>query len=313
MPWETRFWKTTSSIDMHLEIRHTTCYEYDAPVGPSHNEMRLVPMDDASQRLLSASITVKPAATVHRYQLPWGRVDHVNVREPHRALRLEMHAVVETLLEDPFAGVDIGATRRDLTRAEWVDPHCEWLFPTPRVPFEASEVRGPLESIAASVDAAIGADESLWDYLVSLSSAVHREFPFDAASTHVGTTLAEVLRLRRGVCQDFAHVLLGLCRLRGIPARYASGYLYTGRGRHSGDVMHAWVECLVRATDGRPIWRGFDPTNNLVAGRSYVKVFHGRDYSDVAPTRGVYSGTATGGISVDVRVEPVAELAQTAR
>ncbi|MFM7322711.1 MAG: transglutaminase-like domain-containing protein, partial [Armatimonadota bacterium] len=247
---------------------------------------------------------VDPNAPVHRYQLPWGRVDHFNIRETHRHLRIDMHAVVETLLVDPFSGVDNAASREDLARPEWVEPWCEWLLATGRVPIDEPECRAALEALAAAADERVESDGSAWNFLLALMSTIHGAFPFDPGATHVGTTLLEVMKLRRGVCQDFAHVMLGVCRLRGIPARYVSGYLYTGHGRHSGDVMHAWVECLVRGLDGRPIWRGFDPTNDLVAGRSYVKAFLGRDYGDVAPTRGVYSGSGIGAISVDVRVGP---------
>lgn len=289
---------------MHLDIRHTTRYAYDAPVGPSHNEMRLVPMDDAQQRLLDATVRIDPAATVHRYELPWGRVDHANVREAHRHLTIEMRARVETLLLDPFGGIDLVATGQDLAHDDWLDPVCEWLLPSPRIPIDNACCRAALEAIGTEVDEVLAGDPTLWGFLLALTRRIHQTFPYDTMSTHVGTTLEEVLRLRRGVCQDFAHVMLGVCRARGIPARYVSGYLYTGHDRHSGDVMHAWVECLVRGVDGRPTWRGFDPTNDLVAGRSYVKVFIGRDYSDVAPTRGIYSGSASGTISVEVCVEP---------
>jgi transglutaminase-like putative cysteine protease len=134
---------------------------------------------------------------------------------------------------------------------------------------------------------------------------VYREFEYASQVTTVATTVAEALALRRGVCQDFTHVLIGLCRSISIPARYVSGYIVansTGdRATRGAEASHAWVEAFT-PTHG---WRGFDPTNNVVASEHHIKMAIGRDYDDVAPTRGTYRGPAAEhlNVSVQTRIE----------
>jgi transglutaminase-like putative cysteine protease len=147
-------------------------------------------------------------------------------------------------------------------------------------------------------------------FLIALTALIHQEFPYAPGETSVDTTLSEVLALRRGVCQDTAHLFLAVARRVGIPSRYISGYLYTGNGLTSGDRMHAWVECLLpdayRLTSPAPwLWRGFDPTNNIVAGKSYVKVHRGRDYGDVTPNKGTFWGLPTKRLEIEVEVSKV--------
>ena len=148
-----------------------------------------------------------------------------------------------------------------------------------------------------------------------LTRLLRRVFTYAPGTTHVNTPLSEVLQNKQGVCQDFAHLMLAICRRQGIPARYVSGYLYTGgrplsqddRGDDDAsrgvsvrdDAMHAWVECLLPDEQ----WRGFDPTNNLLTNDTYVKVHYGRDYGDVPPVKGVYHGPATHTLNVTVRVQ----------
>jgi transglutaminase-like putative cysteine protease len=135
---------------------------------------------------------------------------------------------------------------------------------------------------------------------------VHADFRYERQVTTVSTTVAEVIHSRRGVCQDFTHVLIGLCRTIGIPARYVSGYLIVDRSHAVSDwetsatvASHAWVEAYT-STHG---WRGFDPTNGLVAGEDHVKMAVGRDYADVPPTRGMALGGAGERLQVEVSVE----------
>jgi transglutaminase-like putative cysteine protease len=129
---------------------------------------------------------------------------------------------------------------------------------------------------------------------------VHERFTYERNVTTVGTTVAEVMRLRTGVCQDFAHVLIGLCRAAGVPARYVSGYtvsdLPLGNEPLLAQASHAWVEAYT-PTHG---WRGFDATNDVVVGDAHVKVAVGRDYADVSPTRGSFRGHAAQQLGVMV-------------
>lgn len=290
---------------MKLHIVHTTRYRYSRPATDSQNEVRLMPLTDDDQVCSRCDIAVRPASLLFQYDLPWGRVHHFNVRAAHCELEIRMEAQVQTLRENPFDGIDLMAPTTDFYGPALRAATCEWILPTPRVPYDAPEVAAELDALAGRAREAMqGASPSA--FLLALTERVHEEFPYNTDSTHVDTTLAEILSHHRsGVCQDFAHVMLAVCRRQGIPARYVSGYLFTGRGLHSGDVMHAWVECLVPDAQGRPVWRGFDPTNNLMAGKSFVKAHFGRDYGDVAPTRGVYQGGGASELEVDVRITEV--------
>ena len=138
---------------------------------------------------------------------------------------------------------------------------------------------------------------------VAIMHWVHREFRYETGSTTVSTHLEEAFALRRGVCQDFTHVMLGLCRAVGIPARYASGYLYNGPRDHlvGAQASHAWPEVFFPGVG----WIGFDPTNETLADERYIKIAVGRDYDDVAPVRGTYHGSGHAKMSVTVEVEKV--------
>jgi transglutaminase-like putative cysteine protease len=128
---------------------------------------------------------------------------------------------------------------------------------------------------------------------------VHGQFAYTPRATTVHTHMRDVLRERRGVCQDFAHVLLGMCRAVRIPARYASGYLYNGGGGLAGtEASHAWCEVYLPGVG----WRALDPTNNQPADERYIKIGVGRDYADIAPVRGNYKGTTRKTMTVQVSV-----------
>jgi transglutaminase-like putative cysteine protease len=145
--------------------------------------------------------------------------------------------------------------------------------------------------------------KAVFDQANALMKWVYREFRYESGVTNVNTHLEEAFQMRRGVCQDFTHVMLGLCRAVGIPARYASGYLYNGpRDTLVGaQASHAWAEVYLPAAG----WIGFDPTNNTLADERYVKISVGRDYEDVAPVRGSYNGTGHCRMEVQVEVEKI--------
>jgi transglutaminase-like putative cysteine protease len=139
----------------------------------------------------------------------------------------------------------------------------------------------------------------------AIMTFVNQNWTYQPNSTSASTHMSEVLRDRRGVCQDFAHIMLGMCRALGIPARYVSGYLYNGPTSHlrGAQASHAWCEVWL---PGRG-WFGLDPTNNTLADERYIKIATGRDYDDAAPIRGNFSGPhgATAGLEVSVEVEIV--------
>ncbi|WP_289039476.1 transglutaminase family protein [uncultured Zobellia sp.] len=125
--------------------------------------------------------------------------------------------------------------------------------------------------------------ESIFDNMLRLNEYTYTYIRFNANATDVHTTLAEVLKIRQGVCQDFTHLFCALARMHGIPARYVSGYLHQGNGYFGDSQMHAWAEVFVPYVG----WLGFDPTNNILAGTNHIKVAHGKDYKDCSPLKGV--------------------------
>ena len=158
-----------------------------------------------------------------------------------------------------------------------------------------------LASLARELGLAPGPDPLTT--LRHLNQALYRAFAYAPQRTRVDSTLDEAIAQRRGVCQDFTHIMLALVRQMGIPGRYVSGYLYHRQENHdrsAEDATHAWMEAHLPGLG----WVGFDPTNNLLAGDRHIRVAVGRDYADVPPTRGVFKGLASSELGVSVRVSP---------
>ena len=301
---------------MELQITHTTTYRYAGPASQSHNELRLAPLTDTHQECIDSSITVTPAAKMFHFQSPGGRVDHFDLHVPHSELVIRADARVRTLLDDPFENMNLIADDWEEVTESFRAENCDWLIETPRVNYRDPALRTGIEELLIAAKRA-AEYPSIASTLIALINIIHDRFPYSPGATHVHTALADLFHgVRAGVCQDHAHIMLAVCRSAGIPCRYVSGYLYTSHGLVSGDQMHAWVECLIPSNEhlrdqprgdegGSPagwVWRGFDATNRIVAGKSFVKCHIGRDYTDAVPTKGIYTGYATTGLLVDVHV-----------
>lgn len=306
---------------MRLRVSHTTRYVYPVPALESYNEARLMPMSDDDQTCLEYRLTTTPSSHVYSYALPTGMVHHFALRPPHRELNIVSESLVSMHSVDPLAGFqfveeDAHFYDSDATR----ERYCEYLLPTQRV--QLHEETDRIARVARKQDGVGTAS-----FLVTLTRVLHRVLTFKPGVTNVDSTILHVLEHGSGVCQDFTHLMLAICRRQGIPARYVSGYLYTSLDRADaprsgeatqnqggssrfenkdsdysdeellgGDAMHAWAECLM--PDGT--WKGFDPTNNLLTDYHYIKVHYGRDYGDVVPLKGIYRGPVAR--SLDVRV-----------
>lgn len=293
---------------MRVRLRHVTRLDYAENVMNGVMDARLGPLSDDHQRWSEFDVSVAPNASVNRYLDSFGNVAHlVTLRRPHRFLEVTSRGEVETLVRDPFALPAVAP--RPLLPAERV----EYLLPSELVPRDAD-----IERIADGFRER--ALEHPFEAALALMDLVYREFSYEQRVTQISTTVHEVLAARRGVCQDFAHVLIGLCRAIDVPARYVSGYIATVHQRQSqrlgdlsqeqsqsqeptrgADASHAWVDVFT-PTHG---WRGLDPTNNLVASEHHVKMAIGRDYRDVSPTRGAYRGSANEQLTVIVSVQPL--------
>ncbi|GAA4006398.1 transglutaminase family protein [Deinococcus rubellus] len=271
---------------MRADIRHVTEYSYKEPAWDSFNEVRLHPEASARQQLKSFHLLVEPeASSVTSHRDYFGSlVHHVHVHERHRVLRIEAQALVITKPLTPPPPVPLSAL--DDLRGEVT----EFLIPSPRVPRgEWPEVFGVTRP---------GSNDDLSAFLGNLTHQLFSQFTYKPGATSVRTTIQEFAQEQRGVCQDFTHAMLGICRTLGIPARYVSGYLYSGGEMVGADATHAWLEALIPGVG----WTGFDPTNDVLAGEKHIKIGHGRDYPDVSPVRGTFYGGGQGSLDVEVRV-----------
>ena len=282
------------AVATRLRVLHRTGFRYDGPVTSSYNEARMTPLTDATQTTLDARVDVRPAATTHRYWDYWGTlVTAFDVHEPHDELVVTATSVVETGRAPHEPGA---ASWADLGTHAVTDRLAEWLMPTERTTADdglgevAQRAAGTAPTPAAAAVAAVEAIRSRMEYV--------------RGATGVHTSAAQAWAERKGVCQDLAHVTLAVLRAMGVPARYVSGYLHpapdAGIGVSVAGESHAWVEWW----DGK--WTAYDPTNGLPVGNQHVVVARGRDYSDVTPLKGVYSGPASSALGVVVEVTRLA-------
>jgi transglutaminase-like putative cysteine protease len=264
---------------MWLTVEHVTRYAYDAPINEAYTEVRLKPLHRDGQRCSSFTLATEPrGATVDEYRDRYGNtVHHFDLLEVHESLsvtvRSEVWTTSEYVAEEPVLS--------PLDR--W-----DYLAGTRYVGLDQQVVE-----LAAATPAPSDPVEGAWE----LMRAVRAAMTYERGTTHVHTTAAEALADGRGVCQDFAHVMIGACRSRGVPARYVSGYLHDTRANGGEGESHAWVDVHVGDT-----WISLDPTHDTAQTERYVRVGVGRDYADVPPSRGVYRGTATETLEVAVTI-----------
>jgi transglutaminase-like putative cysteine protease len=276
---------------MEYTVEHETVYKYPRSVTESYTVVHLQPRTNLRQYCTGYRLDVTPSARVFSYVDRFGNdVQHFAIVPEHAELRIVARSHVVTL---PANGN--GPTRG--VRAEDLDAD-------PRMP-ELAEFRGTtpyvrVDDTVAGLARDITAPEGdLAAYFLAAGSFLHRNFSYRPGVTDVRTTVADVIAARAGVCQDFAHVLIALARSRGIPARYASGYIFRGvAGTLGADASHAWAEAYLPPYG----WVGFDPTNDRLVDDGFVLVALGRDYGDVSPTRGLYRGAEAATLSVAVAV-----------
>jgi transglutaminase-like putative cysteine protease len=276
-----------------LQVTHRTVFEYAAPVSDSINTLHLEPRNFPFQRTISSIIRVLPSTRIRRFSDLYQNITHhFEMFKPHQQLEVYSRLKVQNLpLIIPDRSMD--ACAQDLNDLSIRERTWPFLQGSHLVSLQPKIWR-------TAVDLTYGVG-SLHQQAMIIMRWIHENFLYSPGVTVVNTHLAEAFALRAGVCQDFTHVMLGLCRSVGLPARYASGYLYNG----SSDLLigaqasHAWCEVYLPHIG----WIGYDPTNNTLADERYVKVAVGRDYDDVTPVKGVYSGTSHCIMKVDVIVE----------
>ena len=274
---------------MRVAVTHVTRLDFADEVSESVMDAHLGPRDDADQRVHRFQLRLEPAGHIRRYEDGFGNAAHLltNMR-PHTFLQVSSESEVHTTLADPFSTPPVPPA--PLGPIELADG----LSASPLIPRLAV-----VEQLAAPFR---GLDP--FEAVKGMTEMINAQFTYQSGVTDVTTSIQDVVDGRQGVCQDFAQLLIGLCRAIDIPTRYVSGYIVTDRRSDAhtpsrgGGASHAWVEAFTPSHG----WRGFDPTNNLVANDRYVKVAIGRDYRDVPPTRGTYHGGGTERLTVAVSV-----------
>lgn len=283
---------------MRFSLSHTTRYEYAQPASESFAELRVWPRSSRRQRVIGRSLETVPAAKVDHYEDYFGNhVEFFSIPYRHEALEVTARAEVETLaaevprsiLETPLGEV------RQIYNSQFYRIF-DFLQESGLVPLG---VHRRIRRGFFPATAAIG------ESLLELNHWIHRNFEYRPGVTEVFTPVAEVLKKRSGVCQDFAHLMLALLRGYRIPARYVSGYIEAHDpekhepGLVGAAASHAWVEVLLPGG----IWWGLDPTNDQPAGERHIVVAAGRDYHDVAPMRGTFKGAADQKLQVMVSLK----------
>jgi len=275
---------------MRWDIFHRTRYVYATPVRDSFNEVRLEPPANAGQTVESFLLRVLPAVRLNRYSDFYANwIHHFEVPEPHLYLLIESQTRVKTHPLPPLAEDAEPCPLEKLGGAQSIE-HCHDFLQSSRY------VEIEVEPWRLALDATIGQTD-VWQSALVLMRFVHDFLKYEPQATHVHTHMHDVIAQRRGVCQDYAHLMIGLCRSMKIPARYVSGYLAT----EIASATHAWVEVFI-PTAG---WLGLDPTHNCQIGETYVKIGVGRDYADVPPVAGNYRGTLNRQMEVEVKITPV--------
>ena len=297
---------------MQLEIVHETHYDYSAPVSLAHHLAHLKPLADAHQQLLQFDLQIEPGADRQSegVDVLGNACCWFSLSLPHRALvvRTTSRVAVDARFEALDAAAsppweEVARPLRYVARAAF-DPAVEYTLPSPFVP--------RLEGLREYARSSFPAGRPVVQGAVDLMQRIHADFTYESESTDIDTPLAEAFAHRRGVCQDFAHVMAGAMRMLGLPVRYVSGYLLThGPGSATAmvgaDASHAWVQVYCPGTPGVPAdhWLDLDPTNNLVPGSGHVRVAVGRDFGDVTPLRGVIRGGGRHTLAVGVRTRVV--------
>ena len=298
---------------MRLRITHDTRYRYEPPVLTAVHMTHLTPPPTRCQDRLDARLQVhpQPASITESLDIYRNVRTFFEIASPHDELLVRASSLVETHAPDPVGSTLAWDAVRDSfvyhVGAEW-HPAAEFIYPSHYV--------HPGEVFADYARPSFPPGRPLIDAARELMQRVHQDFTYASRSTEINTPAAEALAQRRGVCQDFSHVMLACLRSLGLPARYVSGYLLTqpppGQPRPVGsDASHAWVAVFlpdVAAQHGGHGWYDLDPTNDRhgwgAPGEDFVRLAVGRDYADISPMRGVIHGGAGHELDVGVTVEP---------
>jgi len=274
---------------MRLEVEHTLAFTYDGYISESFLELRVQPKTTPAQTVLSFGLAVGPRARVYRY-VDWNDnvTHHFTITKFHDRIEVTATSLVETR-PAPVVLAELGpAARPD-------------ELPYPLLDFLAFDGPVRLTPALRAAHGALGLPRGapLGELVAAMSGAMRERYEYQKDVTRYDSTTEDFLTLGRGVCQDFAHLMLGWLRLSNIPCRYVSGYLHVDRKKREPSQSHAWVEFHTPSAG----WVAFDPTHGRPVDERYVIVGHGRHYDDVPPNKGIYRGNADETLRTEVRTQ----------
>ncbi len=282
---------------MHYAIRHITRFRYSDPITESLMEVRMQPRSDAPQQCRDFRLLTRPHSQIFAYLDHRGNaVYHFDVPGRHQELVLVASARVDVGAQPELPERLNGDSWQAVDRTAESGEHWDMLQP--------SAFATPTELLADFCrEHALVRNGDPLSTLKRINQVIYDAFDYVQRHTSVDSEIDHALESRKGVCQDFAHIMIAAVRGLGIPCRYVSGYLAQSdetEDRSVDGASHAWIEALLPDLG----WIGFDPTNNMLAGGRHIRVAIGRDYADVPPSRGVYRGAAESELAVSVKVSP---------
>jgi transglutaminase-like putative cysteine protease len=282
---------------MFYSIRHVTRFVYTPPVTESMTEVRMQPRAEGGQRCLKFELHTQPRARILGYRDHMGNIiHHFDIPGRHSQLKITAESTVEIAAAPPLPESLDAVAWEAMDAINRSGAYWDYLAPS-RYAFKTEL----LAELARELHVKRRGDPL--SLLREINAAIYESFDYKPQSTSVDSPIDDALRMRVGVCQDYAHIMIALARELRIPCRYVSGYLFhegNGHDRSAAGASHAWVEAYLPELG----WVGFDPTNNLIAGERHIRTAIGRDYADVPPTRGVFKGLAQSELSVGVQVSP---------
>ena len=286
---------------MLLQVKHTTTHVYDSPVSYCLNEVRLTPRVMPNQTVRESSIVVEPnPGIVNGHRDYFGNdVKSFGIFERHGRFIVKAESLVEISGNGGGADSSISWEEARDSLAAQSDDEClyasQFLYDSPYV--------GVSAELAAFAGKSFAPRRPMLEAVKELSHRIYTEFKYEPHSTSIDTPLGEVLRRRRGVCQDFAHVMIGTLRSMRLAAKYVSGYVRSGGTYQGAQASHAWVSVFIPGSG----WFSFDPTNDVMPSDGHVTLAFGRDYGDIVPVKGVTLGGGKQRVEVEVYVQFAAE------
>lgn len=282
---------------MRFSVQHLTHYRYSVPVWDSFNDAHLCPVSDDFQSCESFELKIQPqsSSVLRRLDFYTNQVHHFEVTEPHDSLEVVANSVVETFSD--VRNYSVSSSFKSLAGLDRDERYYDFLNASKRVELipmiehEAKELVDPMGDVQAEAE--------------RIMAFIFNQFEYAPGATQVESTVSEVFAHKCGVCQDFAHLMIALCRAVGVPARYVSGYFYVENAvigsAADNTASHAWVECFLPAIG----WVGYDPTHNRRVDATYIKVAIGRDYVDVRPLAGTFRGESQADMEVAVQINRI--------